>query len=197
MYPSLFPLILFCFVAAFTPGPNNILGSYSGFNFGIKKSIHLPIAAALGTTIIQFSCCLGLGTILIQFPMIQKVLKFIGFFYLIYLAYQISIFKLSNEKYKVRKINFLEYFSFQFINPKLYIFASSTSLIFTNYSYNFIFESTLIAIVMGISTIIGIGLWVFAGNTLLNLFKNNLQRKITNYFLSLCLLITAIWIVLT
>jgi len=41
MYPSLVPLILFCFVAAFTPGPNNILGSYSGFNFGIKKSILL------------------------------------------------------------------------------------------------------------------------------------------------------------
>ena len=197
MIDYIFPLIIYVLIAAITPGPNNTIAFYTSFNFGIKKSIHLPIAAALGTTIIQFSCCLGLGTILIQFPMIQKVLKFIGFFYLIYLAYQISIFKLSNEKYKVKKINFLEYFSFQFINPKLYIFASSTSLIFTNYSYNFIFESTLIAIVMGISTIVGIGLWVFAGNILLNLFKNDLQRKITNYFLSFCLLITAIWIVLT
>ena len=42
MYPSLVPLIFFSIAAAFTPGPNNILGSYSGFNFGgslgIKKS---------------------------------------------------------------------------------------------------------------------------------------------------------------
>ena len=38
MYPQLVPLIFFSIAAAFTPGPNNILGSYSGFNFGIKKS---------------------------------------------------------------------------------------------------------------------------------------------------------------
>jgi len=41
MYPSLVPLIFFSVAAAFTPGPNNIIGSYSGFNFGIKKMIFL------------------------------------------------------------------------------------------------------------------------------------------------------------
>ena len=41
MYPQLIPLIFFSVAAAFTPGPNNIIGSYSGFNFGIKKSIPL------------------------------------------------------------------------------------------------------------------------------------------------------------
>ena len=38
MYPDLTALMIFMFVAAFTPGPNNLLSSYSGFNFGIKKS---------------------------------------------------------------------------------------------------------------------------------------------------------------
>ena len=38
MYPNILPLIFFSIAAAFTPGPNNIVGSYSGFNFGIKKS---------------------------------------------------------------------------------------------------------------------------------------------------------------
>ena len=27
------------FVAGYTPGPNNVVASYSGFNFGIKKTI--------------------------------------------------------------------------------------------------------------------------------------------------------------
>jgi hypothetical protein len=36
--------------AAFTPGPNNIGGSYSGFNLGIKKSLRLILGVTLGYT---------------------------------------------------------------------------------------------------------------------------------------------------
>ena len=52
MYPQLLPLIFFSIAAAFTPGPNNIVGSYSGFNFGIKKSIPLILGVTLGYTIL-------------------------------------------------------------------------------------------------------------------------------------------------
>ena len=52
MYPQLIPLIFFSIAAAFTPGPNNVLGSYSGFNFGIKKSIPLILGVTFGYTIL-------------------------------------------------------------------------------------------------------------------------------------------------
>ena len=39
MHPEIFSISLFWFVAAYTPGPNNVVASYSGFNFGIKKTI--------------------------------------------------------------------------------------------------------------------------------------------------------------
>ena len=197
MIDYLLPLIIYVFVAAITPGPNNTLAFYNSFNFGIKKSIHLPVAAASGASIIQFICCLGIGSVFIKFPVIQNFLKFLGFFYLIYLAYKISKFKLSNNNNQPKKINFIEYFFFQFVNPKLYVFASTTSVIFTDYSYNYIFEVLIITAVMGLLTLIAITTWIFAGNILLNLFKNNMQRILINYLLSLCLLITAIWIVFT
>ena len=38
MHPEIFSISLFWFVAAYTPGPNNVVASYSGFNFGIKQS---------------------------------------------------------------------------------------------------------------------------------------------------------------
>ena len=191
------PLIIYVFIAAITPGPNNTIAFYTSFNFGIKRSIHLPIAAALGASIIQFICCLGIGSVFIKFPVIQYFLKFLGFFYLIYLAYKISKFQLSINHDQSKKINFTEYFLFQFVNPKLYIFASTTSVIFTDYRYNFILEVLIITAVMGLLTLIAISTWIFAGNILLNLFKNNMQRILINYFLSLCLLITAIWIIFT
>lgn len=190
-------LIIYIFIAAITPGPNNTIAFYTSFNFGIKKSIYLPIAAALGASLIQLAFCLGLGSILLHFPIIQNILKIFGFTYLVYLAYLISKFELTNNEKNSKKINFLEYFIFQFMNPKLYIFASTTSVIFTNYSYNFILEALIITCVMGFLTIFAISTWIFAGNIFLKLFKNNIHRKIINYFLSFSLIITALWILLT
>ena len=49
MYDQFLPLILFGIATAFTPGPNNIMSSYSGFNFGFRKTIplmRLPLSEA-------------------------------------------------------------------------------------------------------------------------------------------------------
>ena len=48
MYDQFLPLILFGIATAFTPGPNNILSSYSGFNFGFKKTIPLMLGVIFG-----------------------------------------------------------------------------------------------------------------------------------------------------
>ena len=39
MHPEFLSMALFWIVAAYTPGPNNAVASYSGFNFGIRKTI--------------------------------------------------------------------------------------------------------------------------------------------------------------
>ena len=48
MHPEIISICLFWFVTAFTPGPNNIVASYSGFNFGIKKTIPHILGVTLG-----------------------------------------------------------------------------------------------------------------------------------------------------
>ena len=101
-------LIIYVSIAAITPGPNNTIAFYTSYNFGIKNSIHLPIAAALGTSLIQMLCCLGLGSLLIQFPIIQNILKLFGFTYLIYLAYQISRFEISLFENFISPFKFLK-----------------------------------------------------------------------------------------
>ena len=39
MHPELLSMSLFMFVTSCSPGPNNIVASYSGFNFGLIKTI--------------------------------------------------------------------------------------------------------------------------------------------------------------
>jgi len=52
MHPDLLLLIGISFSMGFTPGPNNAVASYSGFNFGIKKTIPLIFGVGLGYTLL-------------------------------------------------------------------------------------------------------------------------------------------------
>ena len=50
MISELLLLIGLSFSLGFTPGPNNAVASYSGFNFGIKKTVPLIMGVGLGYT---------------------------------------------------------------------------------------------------------------------------------------------------
>ena len=65
MHPEILSMALFWVVAAYTPGPNNVIASYSGFNFGIKKTIPLIMGTGLGYTIPVSYTHLTLPTILL------------------------------------------------------------------------------------------------------------------------------------
>ena len=73
MYPNLLPLIFFSVAAAFTPGPNNIIGSYSGFNFGIKKSLPLILGVTFGYTALITLAATGLNVIFNAYPILSLI----------------------------------------------------------------------------------------------------------------------------
>ena len=105
MHPEILSIALFWFVAAYTPGPNNIVASYSGFNFGIRKTIPHIFGVTFGFTSVVFALTIGLVNVFKIFPIIQTILKYLGSLFLVYLAYKISFSKPSDEK--KMKIQFL------------------------------------------------------------------------------------------
>ena len=118
MHPELISLSLFMFVTSCSPGPNNIVASYSGFNFGIIKTIPHMFGVVFGFTTLVTIMNFGLINIFHKYPIIQEILKYTGSFFLIYLAYKISFSKSSSEDTKKNPVKFIETFFFQFINPK-------------------------------------------------------------------------------
>ena len=52
MQSELLLLIGISFSLGFTPGPNNAVASFSGFNFGIKKTIPLILGVGFGYTVL-------------------------------------------------------------------------------------------------------------------------------------------------
>ena len=83
MHPEIVSIALFWFVTAYTPGPNNVVASYSGFNFGYKKTLPLIFAVISGWTLLLIVMNTGLILIFRQYPIIQEVIRILGSIFLI------------------------------------------------------------------------------------------------------------------
>ena len=112
MYDLFLPLVLLILVGNFTPGPNNILASYSGFHFGLKKTIPLIMAVTFGWPALILTTNFVLIFIFRQYPIVQTILEVSGSVFLIYLAYKLSQTKNIEEKELDKPIRFVPYFFF-------------------------------------------------------------------------------------
>ena len=196
MYPQLLPLIFFSVAAAFTPGPNNIIGSYSGFNFGIKKSIPLILGVTFGYTILISLAAGGLNIVFNVYPILKTIIKVIGSIFLIYLAYKISFQNQIQEKSIKNPVKFFDTFIFQFINPKG-VFAAITSIsLFVELGENYVFHSLVVIIVSFFCAVSSITSWCLLGKFLRRFAENKKFIQRFNYTMSLSLVVCVILIYL-
>jgi len=196
MYPQLVPLIFFSIAAAFTPGPNNIIGSFSGFNFGIKKSIPLILGVTFGYTMLISLAAGGLNLIFTAYPLLKTIIKIIGSVFLVYLAYKIS-FQTQIQKQTIKKpVKFLDTFIFQFINPKG-VFAAITSIsLFVELGENYIFHSLVVITVSFFCAVTSITSWCLLGKFLSRFAENKKFIQRFNYTMSFSLIVCVILIYL-
>ena len=188
MHPELFSLILFCLVTSCTPGPNNILASYSGFNFGIKKTLPLMSGVAFGYTLMLTFVNFGLIVIFKNYPIIQQIIKVIGSIFLIYLAYKISFSTNNSNIFQKNPVKFFDTFLFQFINPKAIIVATIMVSTFVDSNNNYIRESFWVIGVNFIFAWFSITFWTLLGKFLRKFATNDKFIKIFNYVMSFLLI---------
>ena len=196
MYPQLVPLILFCCAAAFTPGPNNILGSYSGFNFGIRKSLPLILGVTFGYTSLLITLSAGLIIVFKNYPFLQDILKILGSLFLIYLAYKISFKNILETKEIKNPVKFLNTFFFQYINPKGVIIAIICISTFVESGSNYLFHTMVVVIVSFIVSAASISSWCLLGKFLRRFATNKKFIQIFNYIMSFFLIVCVIIIYL-
>ena len=192
MHPEFLSMALFWIVAAYTPGPNNVVASYSGFNFGIKKTIPHIFGVTLGFTSLVVALTFGLVNIFKLFPIIQIVLKYLGSFFLIYLAYKISFSKSSTEKKSENPISFLDTFIFQFLNPKGVLIGIIIVSTYVEYGDNYLNYATQIVLLAFIISLSSITFWTFVGKYLRKFATNEKFIKYFNYAMSSLLLLSII-----
>ena len=189
MHPEIISICLFWFVTAFTPGPNNIVASYSGFNFGIKKTIPHILGVTLGFTALIISLIIGLINIFKVYPNIQEVLKYLGTLFLLYLAFKISFSSSDNSSNSENPVKFIETFLFQFLNPKGVIVGIIVVSTYIQVDENYVNYSLQVIILALLFSITSITSWTLVGRFLRKFATNEKFIKYFNYAMSLLSLI--------
>ena len=192
MHPEILSISLFWFVTAYTPGPNNVVASYSGFNFGIKKTIPHILGVTFGFTSLVIFLSIGLINVFKLFPIIQIVIRYLGTLFLIYLAYKIAFSTTSNETQKENPVKFIETFLFQYMNPKGVTVAIIVVSTYVEVGVNYISYATQIIVLAFLFSITSITLWTFVGKFLRKFATNDKFIKYFNYAMSGLLLLSII-----
>ncbi|MBC8947500.1 LysE family translocator [Xenorhabdus sp. TS4] len=171
----IFSLSIFMFISAVTPGPNNLLLTSSGANFGIRRSIPLCLGIILGMQTILLLSAFGVAALLLIYPAIHMGLKILGCLYLLWLAWKTATShykRLDTTTSAGEPIKIYQGWLLQFLNPKTWLMGlgaiSSYSLAGELYNHSIF----VISIVMLIVNTLAGAIWLVLGSLIGRLLKS-------------------------
>src|SRR5258708_18258247 len=80
----------FSVVAAGTPGPSNALLTGTGANVGVVRGLPALLGVAAGMGLMMFLVAFGLGSVILNNPILLTVVKWCGAAVLLWLAWKIA-----------------------------------------------------------------------------------------------------------
>ena len=130
--------VVFGVIAAVTPGPNNVMLTTTGLNFGVRRGVPHLLGICIGFPVMLALIGLGFGTLFEHYPILHEIIKIVGIVYLFYLAWRIAMTRGGVERIERSKpINFWQAAAFQWVNPKAWIMGSSALAAYTSVDGNF------------------------------------------------------------
>jgi threonine/homoserine/homoserine lactone efflux protein len=181
-------LVAFASAMAFTPGPNNIMVTASGVNFGFTRTIPHILGITIGFVVLLAACAAGLGAIFAAWPPLQLALKAAGAIYLLWLAWKIAtaVPASGDDEHVAQPITFLQAALFQWVNPKAVVIALSAIAIYVRPSH-WLTDFTVMQIVFAIATILAVATWTGFGVALRRVLSDPKHARIFNIVMALLL----------
>lgn len=117
------PLVLFAAVMTLTPGPNVVLVTASGANFGFRRTVPQMLGITLGFGFMALAAGFGLAEMVQTAPRVHATLKYAGGAYFVYLAWRIARAngRATAATARPKPIGFLEAALFTWTNPKAWV----------------------------------------------------------------------------
>jgi threonine/homoserine/homoserine lactone efflux protein len=184
----LIPLLAFTIAASFTPGPNLILITASGANFGFRRTIPHMLGIVVGFPVMTIAVGLGLGEVFKASSLAHQLLKYVGSAYLLYLAYRVAVAGRTEDSAGIAKpFTFLQAAAFQWVNPKAWLMVIGAISTFTTVGGDPLMEVLVITIIFGLMTLPSVGLWALFGVAIRRLLRSNAALHVFNLTMALLL----------
>ncbi len=113
--------LLFAVVAAITPGPSNMILASTGAAVGVIRGLSALVGQVVGMGLMMFLVAFGLGSIVLNNPLIIQGLKWCGIGFLLWLSWKIATAGRSEETEDRARVGFWGAAAFQWVNPKAWL----------------------------------------------------------------------------
>ena len=186
-------IILFLFI---TPGSPRVLIVSYAMRYGMKKTIWTALGDISANTIQMIVIVSGVGSLLLSYPQILSVMKWLGIIYLLYLAYgliQSQSKNISIEKIDINKKKssfFKDGFIVAGLSPKALIFFGTIFPSFIDFEKNYIVQFLILGMTYITLDFISLMVYGLSAEKIVIWLKAN--PKTINYISSIALIIIAI-----
>jgi threonine/homoserine/homoserine lactone efflux protein len=120
--------LLFALVAAVTPGPSNIMLTAAGAQAGVWRGLPCLLGVVTGMGLMMFLVPLGLGSLVLDYPVVLKALHWGGAAVLLWLSWKIAT---SSSRIAsgagTKSVGFTSAAVFQWVNPKSWLVSASAA----------------------------------------------------------------------
>jgi threonine/homoserine/homoserine lactone efflux protein len=186
-------LVVFAAVMTLTPGPNVVLVTASGVNFGFRRTIPQMLGITLGFGFMVIAAGLGLAGLVRAEPRLHAVLKYAGAIYFVYLAWRIARADAgSGAPARATPIGFVEAALFTWINPKAWVSALGALAAYTTVGGDVLRETAVIAGVLATFCLISVVIWAGFGAAIGRLLAGPGARTAFNWAMGGLLLLSLI-----
>lgn len=195
---QLIALMGFVVVMTGTPGPNNMMLLASGANFGFRRSIPHILGITVGCQSLLMAIALGLGQLLMRFPVLELVLKVLCGGALLYLTWGLvkpALFRsaivvqgAADQQPVVSKpLTLWQAAVFQWVNPKAWMMMLTAIATYTQ-PQTLWSDTLLIGLLFAVLGMPVISMWNLFGASLRKFLLDPLKARVFNLVMGVLLL---------
>jgi threonine/homoserine/homoserine lactone efflux protein len=191
MTTDLLPLATYCFLMSSTPGPNNMMLTASGANFGFRGTLPQIVGINVGGFVQTYVTCLGLGALFTAWPVLHTTLRIAGAAYMLVLAWKLTG-GMAGDAQVARPVSFMQGALFQAVNPKAWIKAITLASVFMPEGLSPQAGALLVSVV---GTVIGfpcVSLWALFGVAIRHWLTDARRRRVFNAIMAASMALLAI-----
>jgi len=188
-------LAVYTFAMSITPGPNNVMLTASGANFGFRRTLPHMLGITFGFALQAVVVSLGLGAALARLPHLQQALAWVGAAYLCWMGWRLLGAGAVGEGRSARPLTAWQAAAFQFVNPKAWVIALTVGLVFKPPAEALALAA---AVMFGVLVTVNfpcIVVWAAAGSAMRRWLEVPRRRRIFNAVMALLLVACAVMMV--